>query len=147
MVPNVRDEHFLLVRTSSLSCALPVSDVVRVVQRLRCYAIPGSQPHLIGLAQYGGEPLPILDLQVLAERGVSNARNQSTVILGQRRERGHGTLGLAVDEVLRVVLLPEKSGQGPHAGVAGETIQVEGQEVRVLNTKRLLHDERDEKGR
>ena len=46
-------ERFLLVRTGSLNCALPASDVVRVVRRLRCFAVPGSQPHLVGLFDVG----------------------------------------------------------------------------------------------
>ena len=139
-------ERFLLVRTGSMSCAFPTSDVVRVVRRLRCFAVPGSQPHLVGLAQYGGEPLPVLDLQVLAEGGVSNARHRSTVILGRGRTRGQSVLGLAVDEVLRVVHLPRKIGGAPDAGFAGETVKLEGEEVRVLNTQELLREERDESG-
>jgi chemotaxis signal transduction protein len=145
-----RDEEcgrFLLVRTGSLSCALPASDVVRVVRHLRCHAVPGSRSHLVGFAQYGGDPIPVLDLQVLMERGVSNARHQPTVILGRRRERGRSVLGLAVDEVLRVVDLPNTAVTESGAGLVGTTVEIEGEDVRVLNTHQLLQDENDDKGR
>ena len=131
-------KRFLLVRTGKLSCALPASDVVRVVRHLRCHAVPGSRSHLVGLAQYGGDPLPVLDLHVLMDRGVSNARNQSTVILGRGRELGHAILGLAVDEVLRVVELPQRAVANPDTGLVGETVDLEGEEFTVLNTHQLL---------
>jgi len=55
-------------------------------------------------------------------------------------------LGLAVDEVLRVVHLPREIGRGPEAGFVGETVKLGGEEVRVLNTQELLREERDESG-
>lgn len=140
-------ERFLLVRTGSLSCALPASDVVRVVRNLRCHAVPGARSHLVGLAQYGGDPLPVLDLHVLVERGVSNARHHATVILARGRKRGHSVLGLAVDEVLRVVDLPKRAVAASDADLVGETVELEGEEVKVLNTQQLLREEMDDKGR
>ena len=140
-------ERFLLVRTGRLSCALPASDVVRVVRRLRCHAVPGSRSRLVGLAQYGGDPLPVLDLHVLVEGGASNARHHSTVILGRGRRRGHPVLGLAVDEVLRVVNLPQRAAADSEIDLVGETMEFEGEEVKVLNTQQLLQEERVDKGR
>ena len=139
-------ERFLLVRTGSLNCALPAADVVRVVRRLRCYAVPGSRSHLVGLAQYGGDPLPVLDLHVLVEGGVSNARHHSTVILGRGRQRGHSVLGLAVDEVLRVVDLPLRAATDSDSDLVGETVEFEGEEVKVLNTQQLLQEKRADLG-
>jgi chemotaxis signal transduction protein len=143
------EEHgrFLLVRTGSLSCALPASDVVRVVRHLRSHVVPGSRSHLVGLAQYGGDPLPVLDLHALVDRGASKARHQSTVILGRGRMRGHSVLGLAVDEALRVVHLPDGAAVNPDAGLVSATVNIDGEEVQVLNTAHLLQDERDDKGR
>jgi chemotaxis signal transduction protein len=138
------DQRYLLVRSGGLSCALLASDVVRVVRRLRCHAVPGSRSHLVGLAQYGGDPLPVLDLQALVEQGTSSARHQSTVILGRGRRRDRSVLGLAVDEVLRVVALPERAVEDSESGLVGEAIQIEGEEVKMLNTQQLLRAERDD---
>lgn len=133
-------ERFLLVRTGSLRCALPASDVVRVERRLRCYAVPGSRSHLVGLAQYGGDPLPVLDLHVLLERDVSKSRHQSTIILGRGRKRGGSVMGLAVDEVLRVVDLPKRAAGDSNTELVGDTVELDGEKVKVLNTQQLLQE-------
>jgi chemotaxis signal transduction protein len=140
-------ERFLLVRAGNMSCAVPATDVVKVVRRLRCFAVPGSRPHLVGLAQYGGDPLPVLDLHVLVKSGGSNARHHSTVILGRGRKRGRSVLGLAVDEVLRVVHLPRKALDEPNTDFVGDTVELEGDDIKVLNTQQLLREEMDGKGR
>ena len=147
MIQDEAHERFLLVRTGTVSCALPTSDVVRVVRGLRCHAVPGSRSHLVGLAQYGGDPLPVLDLHALVERGVSNARHHSTVILGRGRKRGQSVLGLAVDEVLRVVDLSKRAVADSDTDLVRETVELEGEKVKVLNTQQLLQEERDGKGR
>jgi len=146
VAPDDPHERFLLVRTGNLNCALPISDVVRVVRRLRCHAVPGSHPRLVGLAQYGGDPLPVLDLHVLVEHGISNVRQHPTVILGRGRNHGHSVLGLAVDEVLRVVDLPRRGAAASDASLVGETVEFEGTEVKVLNTQQLLQEERADSG-
>ena len=138
--------RFLLVRTGSLRCALPASHVVRVVRQLRCHAVPGSRSHLVGLAQYGGDPLPVLDLHVLLQGDLSNTRHHSTVILGRGEERGHSVLGLAVDEVVRVVNLPLGDTVDSDTDFMAETVEFEGEEVRVLNTKQLLREETADPG-
>lgn len=137
---------FLLVRVGALSCALPASDVVRVVRGLPCHPVPGSQAHLIGLAQYGGEPLPVLDLHALVEGGVSGVRHRSTVILGRGRRRDRSVLGLAVDDALRIVDLPDTAATDGALELVTDSVEVEGEAVKVLNTERLLGGERNEAG-
>ena len=145
------EEHgrFLLVRTGSLRCALPASDVVRVVRGLMCHPVPGSQARLLGLAQYGGEPLPVLDLHALVERTASGTRHRSTVILGRGRRRDRSVLGLAVDEVLRVVGLGELgkiAAADSEGNLVTGTATLEGAPVSVLDTRRLLEDESNDPG-
>lgn len=139
------DRRFLLVRSGSLKCALPASDVVRIVRGLISYPVPGSQPRLLGLAQYGGEPLPVLDLHAVVDGSPSGSRHRSTVILGRGQRRDRPLLGLAVDDVLQVVTLASESV----ASVESEAIayaEIEDDEVKVLDTRRLLADGMDETG-
>ena len=138
--------RFVLVRTGSVRCALPASDVVRVVRHLRCYAVPGSQSHFIGLAQYGGDPLPVLDLHTLVEGGAPSTRHQATVILGSGRRRRRSVLGLAVDEVLQVVELPEGNVGAPGAALVADTVEIGGRTVKVVNTGQLLSEKRQDSG-
>ena len=125
---------------------MPASDVVRVVRDLPCYPVPGSRIHLLGLARYGGEPLPVLDLHALVEGGASGVRHRSTVILGRGRKRDRSVLGLAVDEVLRVVDLPEPASTDVKTGLVPHSVEVENEPVKVLNTEHLLGREGDESG-
>jgi hypothetical protein len=54
---------------------------------------------------------------------------------------------LAVDEVLRVVDLPQRAAADSDTDLVGEAVEFEGEEVRVLNTQHLLQEERVDKGR
>jgi chemotaxis signal transduction protein len=131
------DLRCVLVRSGSLSCALPAADVVRVLRGLICYPVPGSRARLLGLAQYGGEPLPVLDLHAVVEGDPSGTRHRSTVILGRGRRRDRHVLGLAVDEVVRVVDLSKAPAVDGETGLVVDSV-VDGEKVKVLNTGRLL---------
>src|SRR5215208_3550285 len=52
----------LLVRAGEYSCALPLTAVRRVVRALTVHPLPGAAGELEGLAEFGGEPLPVLNL-------------------------------------------------------------------------------------
>ena len=57
-----RAGSFLLLRAGDDVCALPLSAVRRVVRALSVHPLPGAANELLGLAEFGGEPLAILDL-------------------------------------------------------------------------------------
>jgi chemotaxis signal transduction protein len=136
--------RYLLVRSGSLNCALPASDVVRVVRGLTCFPIPGSKSRLLGLAQYGGEPLPVLDLHALVNGGGSGTRYTTTVIVGRSRRRDRKIIGLAVDEVVRVVQSADISSISQEETVSDATIA--GEKIKIVNTGRLLTDAADDSG-
>jgi chemotaxis signal transduction protein len=107
--------------------------------------VPGSQPRLLGLAQYGGEPLPVLDLHAVVDGNPSGSRHRSTVILGRGQLRDRPLLGLAVDDVLQVVSLTSEFV----AREESETIahaEIDDDDVKILDTGRLLADRTDETG-
>jgi hypothetical protein len=53
---------------------------------------------------------------------------------------------LAVDEVLRVVDLPLRAATDSDIDLVGETVEFEGEEVKVLNTQQLLQEKRADLG-
>jgi len=53
---------------------------------------------------------------------------------------------LAVDEVVRVVNLPLGDAVDSDTDFMAETVEFEGEEVRVLNTKQLLREEMADPG-
>jgi chemotaxis signal transduction protein len=139
---GAKDRHFLLVRSGGVACALPAIQVRRVVRGLTCHPVPGGQPHLLGLAHYGGEPLAVLDILALVSGGAPRANNRATVILGRESRGARTVLGLAVDEALRVVAMTEFSDvkPGDDALLAG-TATLDRGSVKLLNTSILFADE------
>jgi len=123
-------------------CALPAAQVRRVVRGLTCHPVPGGQPHLLGLAQYGGEPLAVLDILALVSGGAPRANNRATVILGRENRGARTVLGLAVDEALRVAAMSEFSEVEPGDGglLEGTATFADGA-IKLLNTTVLFADE------
>jgi len=138
---GARDRRFLLVRSGGVYCALPAAQVRLVVRGLTCHAVPGGQPHLLGLAQYGGEPLAVLDILALVSGGAPRANNRATVILGRKRRRSGTSLGLAVDEALRVVSVTEMPDAEIADGLVTGTVFLDDRPVKVLNTSVLFADD------
>lgn len=132
------DQRVLIVRSGVSRCALPTEDVVRVVRDLTWHPVPGSRLHFLGLAQYGGEPLPVLDLHAIVEGTPSGGRHRSTIILGRGRERIHSLVGVAVEEVLRVADLVEPAPLAAESELVTEAIEIDGEALKIVNTKRLL---------
>lgn len=133
------DRRWLLVRAGGAAYALPARDVRFVVRGLVCHPVPGARPRLLGLAQYGGEPLAVLDLHALAEGGAAQTSQRVTVVLGRRSERRAPAVGLAVDAALRVA---EFSGpQSPDDGrLVQGALSVDDETVTVLDTSVLMAD-------
>jgi chemotaxis signal transduction protein len=141
-----KDRGVLIVRSGASRCALPAEDVVRVVRGLTWHPVPGSRLHFLGLAQYGGEPLPVLDLQAMVEGQAFGGRNLTTVIIGRGRERTHSLVGLAVEEVLRVTVMVDPVAQHENGGLVTEGEEIDGEVSKIVNTKRLLGNDVYEMG-
>ena len=139
---GAEDRRFLLVRSGGVYCALPANQVRRVVRGLACHPVPGGQPHLLGLAQYGGEPLAVLDILALVSGGAPRANNRATVILGREKRGARTVLGLAVDEALRIAAMAEFSEVEPgDDGLLQGTATIDHGAVKILNTSVLFADE------
>ncbi len=139
----------LLVRTGETTCALALSAVRRVVRALPVSPLPGARRELLGLAEWSGDPLPILDLAALiGEPPGPRPSFPVTIVL----RLGADALGLAADEALEVVNLEVANALGGVSGVgldgafgspsgviAGE-ILVGDRPVRLLNLMSLVGD-------
>ncbi len=101
--------NHLLVRTGELVCALPLGSVRRVVHALTVYPLPGASPVLKGLAEFAGEPLPVLDLArlVSAPPGGQSAY-PVTVVVWAGPADSRETVGLAADAALAVADVPPR---------------------------------------
>lgn len=121
---------YLLVRLGERLAALPALAVRRVVRGARLHPLPGAGPGLVGLAEFAGEPLAILDLAQLLGDERENTRPPVTVVtwLGSGSDRE--LVGLGVDDAVEVVELD------PAALALGQAL-VGGRPVVVVDTERL----------
>jgi len=135
--------RYLLVRSGGTRWALPADQVRRVVRNLPCHPVPGGQPHLVGLAQYAGEPLAVLDLHNLVGGGTLRSDHRATVILDRRNERSGSVLGLAIDEAQRVVTVAHPPQPDSEDALVQGTITIDGDAVNVLDTACLFSHSED----
>lgn len=129
-VPDPRGsrEHVLLVAVGEHACALPVACVRSVVPALNIFPLPATDPNVLGLAEYEGEPLPVFDLasMVGASPGAA-AEFPVTVVV----RVGDGELvGLAADAALRLATVPVV---GAGDGVVRDVLEMNGTVVHLLD--------------
>ncbi len=138
--PADGSRRFLIVRSAELHCAVPAARVRRVARDIGHLPLPGGRPHLIGLGQYGGEPLAILDLRALVTGQPPAADPQATVIVTPRSVPAAARLGLGVDEAMGVFRLStEPCPRDPPRLVVGTSFS-RGVEVAVLDPEVLFDD-------
>jgi purine-binding chemotaxis protein CheW len=128
----------LLVRAGEYVCALPLAAVRRVLRSLPVHALPGASAELLGLAEFGGEPLPVLDLGRLVRAApAANPSYPVTVVVWAGPPQAREVVGLSADAALEVVAIqPESVIAGDGGLLQGETL-LEGEVVRVLNLQSL----------
>jgi chemotaxis signal transduction protein len=128
----------LLVQAGEYVCALPLVSVRRVVRSLTVHPLPGSAPELEGLAEFGGEPLPVLNLarMVNASPG-ANPAYPVTVVVWAGPPDAREIMGLAVDAALEVADVPSASVVAGGGGFLLGEAPIAGRVVRVLNLEAL----------
>ena len=133
-----REGTHLLVRAGEYACALPLAAVRRVVRSLTVHPLPGSAPELEGLAEFGGEPLPVLNLarMVNAAPG-ANPAYPVTVVVWAGPADAREIMGLAVDAALEVADVPSASVVAGGGGFLLGEAPIAGRVVRVLNLEAL----------
>ncbi len=128
----------LLVRAGEYVCALPLGSVRRVVRALPLHPLPGSAPELKGLAEFGGEPLAVLDLsRLVAAPPAANPVCPVTVVAWAGPPEARDLVGLAADAALEVVSVPPGSTVGGDGGLVLGEASVGGEVVRVLDLEAL----------
>ena len=134
-----REGTHLLVRAGEYSCALPLSAVRRVVRALTVHPLPGAAGELEGLAEFGGEPLPVLNLARLVNASPgANPSYPVTVVVWVGPIEGREMIGFTADAALEVVHVPPDSIVAASDGgfLQGEA-PVGGEVVRILNLDAL----------
>ena len=128
----------LLVQAGEYVCALPLVSVRRVVRSLTVHPLPGSAPELEGLAEFGGEPLPVLNLaRMISAAPGANPSYPVTVVVWVGPPEAREIMGLAVDAALEVADVPFSAVVAGGGGFLFGEAPVAGKVVRVLNLEAL----------
>lgn len=128
----------LLVQAGEYVCALPLISVRRVLRALPVHPLPGSAPELQGLAEFGGEPLPVLNLARLVNAAAgANPAYPVTIVVWAGPPESREMMGLAADAALEVADVPPGSVVVGDGGFLLGEAPVAGRVVRVLNLEAL----------
>lgn len=100
---------FLLCRSGTRLCALPLETVRETMRALPLEAVPGMPPFLSGLAVIRGAPVPVLDLACLLGAPAAGAPAGARFVT---LELGRRQVALAVDAVLGVRALDAAAPAG-----------------------------------
>ncbi|MFH1177179.1 MAG: chemotaxis protein CheW [Acidobacteriota bacterium] len=127
----------LLVQAGEHICALPLDQVRRVVRALAVRPLPGAAPQLLGLAEFGGEPLAVLDLARLV--GAPPGARGSwpvTIVVTAGPPSAREAVGLAADAAIEITELPVEALSGGGGLIRGEALLGE-RTVRLIDLERL----------
>lgn len=133
-----REGTHLLVRAGEYVCALPLASVRRVVRAVTVHPLPGASGELEGLAELGGEPLPVLNLgRLINAPPGANPAFPVTVVVWLGPAGAREMVGLSADAALEVAhVAPESVVAGDGGLLLGEA-PIGGEVVRVLDLEAL----------
>ncbi|RLE23307.1 MAG: hypothetical protein DRJ61_02110 [Acidobacteria bacterium] len=128
-----RTEKTLVVRCASGFYLLDVARVRRVVDHMTLHPSPFSVRGLAGLARFGGEPLAVFSLEALAV-GEARFRDAAmTVVVIELGGDSPQRLGLAVDEALEIVSLPETDPGMAQDSLVSGPLNIDGRQAWLVN--------------
>jgi chemotaxis signal transduction protein len=126
--------NHLLVKAGEYVCALPLVSVRRVLRSLSVHPLPGSSPELKGLAEFAGEPLPVLDLaRLIGSPPGATPAYPVTIVVWVGPADARELVGLAADSALEVVDV------APGSIVAGDGGFIRGEAAIGAEVVRVLH--------
>lgn len=133
---------YLLCRSHSRLCALPLQHVRETMRALPLDTVPAMPAFMLGVSVIRGQVVPVLDLASLTGAGATSAAARYvTLDLGQRQ------VALAVDEVIGVrSLAGAELGAVPplldaaDAGVLAALTTLDAELLLVLQTSVLVPD-------
>lgn len=136
--PAGTEDRFLLVQAGEDRCVLPLERVRRIVRDLAVQPLPGTTPELKGLAEFGGEPLPVLELaRLVGAAPGANPPYPVTVIAWAGPDEALELVGLAVDSVIEVVELQAEAVVAGGDGIVRGEATLGSDPVRVLSLAAL----------
>ena len=103
---NEEEMTFLLIRIQNKSFALPITFVEEVMQMIAVGQLSEETWGIVGLANYHGKLISVVDLSDIIGLGASSVHPSKTLILCSLQPF---SFGLMVDEALDVVSVPQQN--------------------------------------
>ena len=132
---------FLLCQAGSDRFGLRVRDVVELVPNVELAPLSGMPDWLVGVLDYRGRPVPVLDLLQLCSRQRCQQRYSSRIVLLRVPDDIEQLFGLCVERAT-TGQLDEASFQPSSAGLAGGVLFDQQGLVQLLDCRRLMPSER-----
>lgn len=129
------EHRLVLFEVAGSAYALPIADVLEVLESAPVAAIPTLPVTAAGVVNHHGDALPLVSRETLLEAPAAASRPEHVLVLGAPGMEA-GRLGVPVDRVLGLVDVP----LGPRAGdgMVVERRPIRGRIVAVLDAARLL---------
>ena len=128
----------MVVVAGEYRCALPLNQVRRVTRALSPHPLPGGSPELLGLAEFEGEPIAILDLRRLVNAApAATPSHPVTVLAWAGAPNAREAVGLAAHAAESIVELAMTDVVGGRSGLVWGEVAIAGQPLRVLNLELL----------
>jgi purine-binding chemotaxis protein CheW len=91
-----RRTSWLLCRTGTHLCAIPLGHVIEILRVLPIEAVAGAPPYVLGLCIIRGTAVPVVDIGLLIGDQTTNSERLITIRAGSR------TIALATETVLGI---------------------------------------------
>jgi len=140
---------FILFSAGDDSYAIAANEVEEVVPYARLKSLPQTHPALVGLLNFHGQPIPVLDVnQMLGQKPVEELFTTRILLCrGVLRSEPEKLLGLVAENVIETLHTDEKafrssgvsSGEAPYAGPIFE--MADGRYLQRVHVSRILPEE------
>jgi chemotaxis signal transduction protein len=129
-------QRLALFEVAGVAYALPIADVLEVIESGPMAGIPGLPRGLAGVMNHHGDALPVVSRQALFEvSGEELSSPQHVLVLAERGAEA-GRLGIPVDRVVGLADAVVGTAQSP--GLVVERLSLRGRLTSVVDARRLL---------
>ncbi|NNJ73145.1 MAG: purine-binding chemotaxis protein CheW [Enterobacterales bacterium] len=132
--------RWLSFNLSNKRFALPVDDVIEVVRQTDIASIPGSNEHVLGVANIRGQIVIVLDIRKRLNLTVELYSDTNRILVVEIDDMLYGLL---VDKVLDVLELDESAvaWENQHANDVSATAQWADETVQLVDLQHVLNNE------
>lgn len=131
-------ESFLIVRVGITVYAIPAARVRHVIRALDIHPVPHAPAEVLGLAGVGSEPVLILDLALMAGHGTLSSGDHPMIVVVRAGSReAEETVGLAVDDAMRLEMFDRSSGSDGERGLVTRREERDARVIHFVNLENV----------